>query len=208
MKNQEPDSSVRAAKRLGGSFRSLFCFLVDCGVRRRVVAEMRATTAMKVHTLDDYTVLSIHCSQCNTSIPSSSSAHTLYLLHRDHLEQVTVSLLTPSRGPAQSIVRIQLLPRSTPSTGARLIQPSGRETTVYPIHPTSGFSHQEIVRLVGEPYETFLLPGGSLLVIQSLSAGAHASLRNKTATELLRLARDRPRDAVHGDALLLHADEI
>jgi len=51
--------------------------------------------------------------------------------------------------------------------------------------------------LVGEPYEAFLLPGGSLLVIQSLSTTAHAGLRNKTATELLRLARDHPPDAVH-----------
>src|SRR5205809_1752558 len=101
-----------------------------------------------------------------------------------------------------------MLPRQAPSTGARLIQPSGRETTVYPIHPATGFSHQEIVHLVGEPYETFLLPGGSLLVIQSLSPTAQAGLRNKTATELLRLPRDHPPDAVHGDALLLHADEI
>ena len=95
-----------------------------------------------------------------------------------------------------------------PSTGARLIQPSGRETIVCPIQPASGFSHQEIVHLVGEPYESFLLPGGSLLVIQSLSPTAQAGLRNKTATELLRLARDHPQDAVHGDALLLDADEI
>ena len=163
---------------------------------------------MKVPTIDDYTVLSIHCSHCNLATSASISADTLYLLHRDHPQQVTVSLLTPSRGPIQSILRIRLSPRSASLTGARLIQSNGRETTVYPAKRTTGFSRQEIARLVGQRFETFFLPGGSSLVIRPLRAGAQAGPRNKAATEMLRLAANQPRGDVHGDALLLHPDEI
>jgi CheY-like chemotaxis protein len=162
---------------------------------------------MKVHAIDDYTVLGMNCSHCNISTGENISTAMLCLLHGGHLEQVTVSLLAPGRGPNQSILTVQMSPAHVPLTRARLIQPDGQETTLGPASQTTGFSKAEVAQLVGQQFEVFLLPGGSLLVIRPWFAGAEAGSRNKTATALLRLAPDDPRREVHGNALLLHPDE-
>lgn len=115
----------------------------------------RAKIAMKIHVIDDYTVLSMNCSYCNISTGANISTPMLALLHGGHLEQVTVSLLTPSQGPTQSVVRIRLSPRPTPLTGATWIQANGRETTVYPATRATGFSQEKIARLVRQPFGAF-----------------------------------------------------
>jgi hypothetical protein len=163
---------------------------------------------MKIHAIGDYTALGMNCSHCNIATGANISMAMLYRQHGGHLKQVTVSLLAPSRGQKQSILRIRMLPQQAPLTRAMLIKPKGPEATLHPARRATGFTKQEIARRVGKQFEVFLVPGGSLLAIRPLAAGPKTGSRNNKATGILRLAPDDPGGVVYGNALLLYAGEI
>jgi hypothetical protein len=167
-----------------------------------------AKTTMKIHAIDDYTALGMNCSHCNIADSANISLSMLYQQHGGHLKQVTVSLLAPSRGLKQSILRIRASPQQAPLTRAMLIKPKGPQATLHPARRATGFTKQEIARRVGKQFEVFLLPGETLLAIRRLAAGPKAGSRNDIATQMLRLAADDPGGVVYGNALLLGAGEI